>query len=153
MGRQDRAQVTLVRRGGLRDGSAIARLTARPMMTVAAARAATTWAALAFVAAVVLGGCFGDPPPDPATAPLEVVVEGCVLNRPEVAPGAHAVAVVNHDKLQPGQLVVSGEDGEQVLRVSIGSAEQLLVTTAQTYTFSCSVGGSQSTSTLVSKAR
>jgi hypothetical protein len=50
------------------------------------------------VAALMLSGCFGDPPPDPASAPLEVVVgssqlpdQPCLLNREEVAAGEHVV--------------------------------------------------------------
>ena len=44
-------------------------------------------------------GCLGDPPPDPATAPLEVVASGndvgkCALNREEVAAGRHEVVVI-----------------------------------------------------------
>ncbi len=113
---------------------------------------AITRAALSLVGAVALGGCFGDPPPDPATAPLEVVLEGCALNRPEVTPGTHDVTVINHDKYQPGQLVVSGRDGREVLTLAVGENKQL-VTIDQSYTFTCSVGGGRSTSTLASKTR
>lgn len=100
--------------------------------------------------AVALTGCFGDPAPNPAEAPLEVVVEGCVLNRANVAPGMHEVSVLNHAEKQPGELVVSGEDGTEVLRLSVGGTAQLL-TTDQAYTFRCSVGVDQSSSTLESK--
>ena len=46
-----------------------------------------------------LTGCLGDPDPDPATAPLEVVANGndagrCVLNRESVAAGSHEVVVI-----------------------------------------------------------
>ena len=120
-------------------------------MAIPRGAVATTRAALTLVGAVALGGCFGDPPPDPATAPLEVVLEGCLLNRSEVAPGAHDVVVINHDKHQPGQLVVSGEDGREVLTLAVDVHEQL-VTTDQTYTFTCSVGGEARTSRLESTA-
>src|SRR5687767_10587456 len=49
---------------------------------------------------LLLAGCFGDAPPDPETAPLEVVVgsseapdQPCLLNREEVAAGEHEVTV------------------------------------------------------------
>ncbi|MEO5833371.1 MAG: hypothetical protein ABIR83_08365 [Nakamurella sp.] len=112
----------------------------------------TTRAAMFLAVAVALAGCFGDPPPDPATAGLEVVIEGCVLNRPEVAPGTHDVVVINHDKHQPGRLVVSDQVGAEVLVVAVGERAQL-VTTDQTYTFTCSAGGDQNASTLESKGR
>jgi hypothetical protein len=51
---------------------------------------------------LLLTGCFGDSPPDPGSAPLEVVVgssmkpeEPCLLNRPEVAAGQHEVSLLN----------------------------------------------------------
>lgn len=109
-------------------------------------------AVLALVGVGALGSCFGDPPSDPATAPLEVVIEGCVPNRSQVAPGTHEVAVINHGEYQSGKLVVAGEDGAQVLTVDVGEAEQL-VTTDQRYTFTCDVGSDQSTSTLDSKVQ
>jgi hypothetical protein len=86
-----------------------------------------------------LTACLGDPPPDPETAPLEVVLDGCVLNRDEVAAGPHEVALVGD-----GRLVVTDEDGDEVLSLPGGSAE--LVTTTQTYTFTCTVGDEESSS-------
>lgn len=66
----------------------------------------------------IVAGCLGDPPPDPATALLEVVLDGCVLNRHEVAPGPHEVALVGS-----GRLLVTDESGEQVAALPGGSAE------------------------------
>lgn len=84
---------------------------------------------------------FGDPPPDPSEAPLEVVLERCELNRDEVGPGTHNVAVVG-----PGTLVVTDESGAAVLTVSSGNAD--LVTTKQSYTFTCTAAGRTTTARL-----
>jgi hypothetical protein len=53
------------------------------------------------VAATLLCGCLGDPPPDPEVQPLEIVVGTsdsefgpCVLNVDEVAAGTHEVVPV-----------------------------------------------------------
>lgn len=89
-----------------------------------------------------LGGCLGDPPPDPATAPLEVVLDGCALNRPDVAPGTHQLALVGS-----GELVVDDESGQEVHRTESGGE---LVTEEGTYTFTCTVGDDTSTTTLES---
>lgn len=97
------------------------------------------------LALVTLTACLGDPPPDPETAPLEVVLAGCVLNRDEVAGGPHEVALVGD-----GSLVVTDEDGDQVLSLLGSSGE--LVTTTQTYTFTCTIGDEESSSTLRSVA-
>lgn len=59
---------------------------------------------------VLLTACLGDPPPEPATAPLEVVMDTCGLNRDQVAPGTHDVSIVG-----AGQLVVTDEAGTEVL--------------------------------------
>ncbi|MGB7981729.1 MAG: hypothetical protein WCF36_13180 [Candidatus Nanopelagicales bacterium] len=107
---------------------------------------------LVLVGAFGLGGCLGDPAPDPAKAPLEVVVEGCELNRPDVAPGTHEVSVINQDNYQPAQLVVTDEDGREVLSLAAGKTKQM-VTTNQTYTFTCSVGSEMTTSMLESTTR
>lgn len=87
----------------------------------------------------------GDPPPDPETAPLEVVIDGCELNRDEVAEGSHDVALVGD-----GALTVTDARDQEVLSLPGGS--RTLVTTVQTYTFTCSVDDTQTTSTLKSVA-
>lgn len=102
--------------------------------------------AVVLFAAASVAGCLGDPPPDPATAPLEVVLDGCQLNRDEVAPGTHEVALVGE-----GRLVVEDESGSEVLRLEGGAGS--LVTTAQTYALTCTVDGSASTATLRSVAK
>jgi hypothetical protein len=43
--------------------------------------------------AAVLVGC-GDPPPDRSSAPVEIILPGCSLNRPSIAPGSHEFSVV-----------------------------------------------------------
>ena len=67
---------------------------------------------------LLLTGCFGDSPPDPGSAPLEVVVgssmkpeEPCLLNRPEVAAGQHQVSLLN----------VSGGPASVVVRDAAGA--------------------------------
>lgn len=76
-------------------------------------------------------GCLGDPSPNPETAPLEVVLDTCSLNRPKVEAGIHNVAVIG-----PGQLVITDEDGNEVLSLTAdGNAD--VTTTSQTYTFTC----------------
>ncbi len=94
-------------------------------------------------ALAVVAACLGDPPPDPETAPLEVVLDGCVLNRHEVAAGAHDVSLIG-----TGRLFVTDESGEQVLALPDDATE--LVTTAQTYTFTCTVGSDETSTTLES---
>lgn len=59
-----------------------------------------------------VSGCLGDPPPDPRSAPLEVVLEGCLLNRESVQAGRHQVAVVGE-----GTLVVVDPDGADVVEL------------------------------------
>lgn len=70
---------------------------------------------LVVLAALGLSGCLlGDPPPDPAEAPLEVVVgsrtveEDCLLNRASVAAGTHEVTVI-------------GDSGPATVRILDGS--------------------------------
>lgn len=53
---------------------------------------------LALAAAILLSGCFGDPPPDPEVQPLEIIVGNadpeygpCLLNVDEVGAGTHDV--------------------------------------------------------------
>lgn len=103
--------------------------------------------AVAILAASVLlagTGCLGDPPPDPETAPLEVVLDTCTLNRPEVGAGIHNVAVVG-----PGQLVITDESGNEVLSLGDdGNAD--ITTTSQTYTFTCVTASGGGTATLES---
>ena len=68
----------------------------------------------------LLAGCFGDAPPDPGTASLEVVVgssqqpdEPCILNRPEVAAGEHELIVIGETG-GPVSAVLRGPDGAVV---------------------------------------
>ena len=87
--------------------------------------------------------CLGDPPPDPETAPLEVVLETCTLNRPQVGAGIHNVAVVG-----PGQLIITDEAGNEVLSLTAGNAD--LTTTSQVYTLTCITESDRNTTTLES---
>lgn len=45
---------------------------------------------------LVVGACFGDPPPDAEDLPLEIVVhpDECLINYPQVGPGIHEVTVI-----------------------------------------------------------
>lgn len=87
---------------------------------------------------VLLSACLGDPPPDPATAPLEVVLDGCVLNRDAVGPGRHELSLIGS-----GSLVVSDESGAEMLSAEGAggrvAASTSLTTSEQTYTFACTV--------------
>lgn len=113
------------------------------MATANTARRAVVHALLSWCAVAAVAGCLGDPPPDPETAPLEVVLDGCLLNRPEVAAGTHDLALVGD-----GQLVVTDEAGKEVLSLPGGTAS--LVTSSQTYTFTCTVGTEVTSATLES---
>lgn len=69
-----------------------------------------------------LSGCFGDPPPAPEVAPIEVVVGSrgtpsgpCLLNRDEVAAGVHDVTVIA--ERGPARVVLTDETGDVVLDV------------------------------------
>ena len=97
----------------------------------------------------LLGGCFGDAPPDPATALLEVVLDQCKLNRPQVAPGSHRIDAIRYEGEGPGRVVVTDENGEVMLDVASGGAGYL-TTTEQTYTFTCTVPAETKTAFLES---
>ena len=97
------------------------------------------------ISALVLSACLGDPPPDPATAPLEVVLEGCRLNRDEVGAGRHEVSVIGE-----GRLSVQDAAGSEVLSVD-GGGMASLTTTEQTYTFRCQRGDEESSTQLMSR--
>lgn len=113
------------------------------MTTSTAARRHSARALMSAAILVAVTGCLGDPPPDPETAPLEVVLDTCALNRPEVGAGIHNVAVVG-----PGQLVITDEAGNEVLSLTAGNAD--LTTTSQTYTLTCITGSSRATAELES---
>ncbi|OLT41924.1 hypothetical protein BJF86_02685 [Serinicoccus sp. CNJ-927] len=113
---------------------------------MAADRRPAAWHVVILVCLLpTVSACLGDPPPDPASAPLEVVLDGCGLNRDEVAPGEHEVSVVGE-----GRLVVTDAAGQEVLRLPDGTST--LATTAQTYTMTCVVEGEETTATLTSVA-
>ena len=88
---------------------------------------------LMLVSALTVAGCLGDPSPDPESAPLEVVMDGCKLNRSDVAAGTHEVSV-----LGAGVVEISDTSGQVVLSVSSEENGQgQLQTTAQSYTVRC----------------
>lgn len=73
---------------------------------------------------LALAGCFGDPPPDPRTAPLEVVVgsltrpdQPCILNRDEVRSGAHEVSVI----VERGPAVVRIIDSDDTILIELAA--------------------------------
>lgn len=113
------------------------------MATTPTARPMAARAFMSACAAAVLAGCLGDPSPNPETAPLEVVLDGCVLNRTEVAAGSHEVALIG-----TGRLIVTDQAGKQVLSLPNGAAQ--LLTSAQSYTFTCTVGTDRTSTTLKS---
>lgn len=88
-------------------------------------------------ALAALGGCAGDPEPAPSTAPLEVVLEQCALNRSTVAAGGHSLAVVGR-----GRATVTDPRGEVVLTAPGGEeAPAELQLTAGTYGVTCEPEG------------
>lgn len=113
------------------------------MITSTVARRHSARALLSTAIVIAATGCLGDPPPDPNSAPLEVVLDTCTLNRPEVGAGIHNVAVVGS-----GKLVITDEAGNEVLSLTAGNAD--LTTTTQTYTLTCTTGSSRATATLES---
>jgi hypothetical protein len=108
-----------------------------------------------------LAGCFGDPPPDPATAPLEVVANGkdagkCVLNREEVAAGRHEVVVITeglqatvelHDEggkvlfRQKGDTWPQSSEDETMQEVTEDVEDDSVKLAAGEYTFVCRYRG------------
>ena len=81
----------------------------------------------------VLAGC-GDPPPDPATAPIEVILPGCTVNRPSIAPGDHDLSVVG-----TGAVRVLGPDHSELLAVDGPTSTPATLTMQDTglHTVSC----------------
>lgn len=75
-----------------------------------------------FLLVLLLMFSMGDPPPDPSTAPLEVVANSpddgrCLLNREDVAAGMHEVSVITERsdatvalRDETGQTVFQSED-------------------------------------------
>lgn len=63
-----------------------------------------------------LAGC-GDPPPDPSVAPVEVVLDGCVLNRDSITVGSHDLTVIG-----AGSVTVVAPDGEPLITHPGGTA-------------------------------
>lgn len=107
-------------------------------------RARLTGAAGAAVLLAGLAGC-GDPEPAASEAPLEVVLDTCMLNRSEIAPGVHEVALVG-----VGTVTVTDSSGATVLTLTQSGS---LTSEADTYTFTCTSGGAATgTATVVSKA-
>ncbi|CAN5523500.1 hypothetical protein BH23ACT6_BH23ACT6_05220 [soil metagenome] len=73
-------------------------------------------------------------------------MDSCDLNRPEVAPATHEVALLGR-----GELVVTDEKENEVLQQLLeedSNVSVILETTDQTYTFSCTVGSETTTATL-----
>jgi len=105
----------------------------------------------AAVAAVslLLAGCIflGDPPPDPAVAPIEVVakVDACLLNRESVAAGTHpTIAIIEQGSgrvrlLQDDRLVHELPSGSSPVPVTLASGDYLV---------ECVVDGRRSTAAL-----
>jgi hypothetical protein len=114
------------------------------------------------VGALGVTGCLGDPPPDPRTAPLEVVANGkdagkCALNREDVAPGRHEVLVITegtqatvelHDARgrvlfrQKGDTWPQPSDGKSVREVIVtGAQDDYVKLAAGEYTFVCRYRG------------
>jgi len=86
---------------------------------------------------VALAGCAGDPEPEPSSAPLEVVLDSCRLNRPSVTAGGHTLAVVGR-----GRATVTDPQGAVVLTAPGGEeAPADLQLGAGTYDITCEPEG------------
>ena len=84
-----------------------------------------------------LAGCAGDPEPDPSSAPLELVLDQCTLNRPSVAAGPHTMAVVGK-----GRATVTDPHGAVVLTAPGDEEEPAEVQLAAgTYGLTCEPEG------------
>jgi hypothetical protein len=86
------------------------------------------------VVSLLLSGC-GDPAPDPAQAPIEVVLDGCELNRSAVAPGTHEVSIVGS-----GRLEILDASGSVVATLSSPAPESVTLG-EESYTFVCETSG------------
>jgi hypothetical protein len=108
--------------------------TRRPPIRLAAALASLCAAA----AVATLGACTGgDPAPEPRDAPLEVVLDGCRVNRESVAAGGHDVTVVGR-----GRATVTDPQGSVVLTAPGGEeAPAQIQLVAGTYDVTCEPEG------------
>ena len=101
---------------------------------------------------LLLTGCpfMGDPPPDPAVAPIEVVakVDACLLNRDSVAAGTHDTIVIVEQGTARVRLL---QDDRLVQELPI-VPEPITPTPVQLpegeYTVECVVDGRRSTAAL-----
>lgn len=85
-------------------------------------------------AALGLTAC-GDPPPPANVAPIEIVLDGCALNRESVAAGTHEIAVVGS-----GEATVTGPGGAPTFRIAGGMSEpQSFEMSAGSWTVTCTV--------------
>ena len=122
-----RTALRTTRRAALRTTRRAALRTTRTVVFAVAALAVLTG----------LAGCAGDPDPDPATAPLELVLEQCTLNRPSVAAGPHTMAVVGK-----GRATVTDPQGAVVLTAPGGEEQPAEVQLAAgTYGVTCEPEG------------
>ena len=66
---------------------------------------------IVLVLALVVGACFGDPPPAAEDLPLEIVVhpDECLINYPQVGPGNHEVTVIFEGTSGLVRIVGAGE--------------------------------------------
>lgn len=93
--------------------------------------------ALSALALSAVTGCMGDPPPAPESAPLELVLDSCSLNRPSVKAGAHAMAIVGQ-----GRVTLSDPKGNVVLTARGDEATPAdLTLSAGTYGLACEPEG------------
>ncbi len=76
---------------------------------------------------LVVLGCFGDPPPDPDVAPIEVVAGSkqradapCLSNRDEVGAGTHELVVIT----EAGPVTVQIRDSTGAVVVELDAVER-----------------------------
>ena len=106
---------------------------------------------LTFAVVLATAGACTDPPPDPSTAPIEVVANSlakpassCALNRDSVGAGTHELVVIAESA--PAKVRLQNAQGEPILEVDVqpGASESSTVELDEgAYTVSCSdVSGS-----------
>jgi len=97
----------------------------------------TDAAALALAALGGLVACSGDPEPRPSSNGLEVVLDGCRINRASVPAGAHTVRVVGS-----GRATVTDPQGAVVLTAPGGEEEPADLSLSRgTYDVTCEPEG------------
>lgn len=83
---------------------------------------------------LVVGGlaACGDPPPAADVAPIEIVLDGCALNRASVAAGTHEITAVG-----TGEVTLTGPGGMPSVRVAGSTDPRAFELGAGTWEVAC----------------